>query len=213
MKNILLFLSTLVLGIALMGGLFFTKSLNNKPQLANKPISFSIKTPPSESVNGKITSFSQELSLQERGATDASKLESPESIKQGERIVTDNKGNAVIEFDKILTLKVSSNTDLDIIQTLPQNFVFAQNEGTVLYEKLGNIPVSIRALHLLIDQGSGNVKVNIDKENGKVTVDILKGTVTLAFNNLELKSILLTVSEGKKIIFDDSKRKTEINDF
>lgn len=195
-----------------MGGLFFINSLNNKPLLANKPISFSIKTPPGESVNGKITSFSQELSLQERGATDASKLVFPESIKQGERIVTGNKGNAVIEFDNILTLKVSSNTDLDIIQTLPQNFVFSQNEGSVGYERVGEIPVSIRALHLLIDQDQGSIIVDVDQENKKITINILKGTITLAFNNLELKSILLTVNEGKKVIFDDTKRKTEIND-
>lgn len=211
MKNVLLFFLAIVVGAAVMFGVQ-TLMAKNKLKLDaryEKSSSFSPDKAPSESLIGKLLALSGEVEWQSRTATEAAKISSNREIKQGEILKT-TTGSATVQFENNAKIIISPNSELDIIQTLPSNLVFMQNKGTVKYNRIGEVPISIRVMHLLIDQGVGDILVGINPENEIISIDVKDGKVTAAFNDLDYNSKVLEVTNGKKLIFNDRTRNAEV---
>lgn len=171
---------------------------------------FSVEEAPSESIRGTITQMSGVVQLESRVATQSSIISSPKEIQQGEEIQTQVNGNVNIEFPNMASLKVSPQTQIDFIQTLPANFVVSLASGSAEFTKLSNIPVTVRAMHLLIKQNVGVLAVGVDQTNGLVNLTIILGSATVAFNDTSLNSHVLDFHSGQKVIFNDLTRQFSI---
>lgn len=202
------FLAFLVLGI-----IIYTIIIQNISPITNstslifpKPSPFKIDNAPSDSLKGKITSFSGKVGWESRTATEPAELTSPVTIQQGEKIVTDKDGKASLEFNNTCKLEIDPETEINTIQTLPANIVFQQNSGSATYIKTGTFPVSIRILHLLVQQNEGILIISLDKHKQIITIEVVKGNINTAFNNLNNVSRIATINEGEKYIFNDNTR-------
>ena len=210
MKDLLLFVAAICAGLFLIVG-YFTfigkSGVINVPSLRTifRASNFSLEKAPSESLIGKIASMSGDVQWQSRIATDSARLESPINIQQGENLSTKEKSSAVILFDGNLEVELSEKSEVGFAQTLPANIVIAQGSGTVEYKKVGVIPVSIRILHLLIEN-EGDVKVSLDDQQPLVTLEIVTGSVKLSFNDINNVTSVTVLSAGKKLIFNDDTR-------
>jgi len=168
---------------------------------------FSLAKAPSDSVTGTISSLTQTVKWESRTATQAAPLSIPyPSIEQGELLITDKNGEATINFPTIGSVMLFPKTTLSFIQTLPLNFVVEQPEGEALYTKTGTVPISVRSLHLLINQNSGIMDVYVDKDLERVRVGMEQGTATVAYNDTDYTSHIVTVAEGTVFSFDDNTR-------
>ena len=211
MKNLLLFVGAVIVGIMIMFGVQSLKVKNN-PKLDaqfTKASSFSSDKVPTDSLAGNIVTLSGEVAWQSREATTPAKISSVRPIQQGEVLKTAT-GSATVNFENSAKLIISPNSEIEFAQTLPANFVFVQNMGTIEYNRLGKIPLSVRVMHLLIEQDLGDIMVSLDKDKRTVTVDVNNGKITAVFNDLEYNSKLFHVSEGQKLIFDDKTREAEV---
>ena len=75
-----------------------------------------------------------------------------------------------MDFPQAVTITASSNTQINFIQTLPANFVVEQKKGLSMYDKSGDIPVSVRALDLLINIEKGTCTISVDKDTSDIIV-------------------------------------------
>ena len=167
---------------------------------------FSLQDAPSESLKGKLTITSDGVLRQDRVATESAKISDDITIGQGEKVETDEEGNALIEFTDTLDLTVFPNSSVDIIQTLPTNLVFSLNRGRTNFAKKGSNTISVRIKHLLT-QVEGNVDISLADDKPIISLRVISGSITLAYNNLNYETQSLKVSEGKTIEFNDSTRK------
>jgi hypothetical protein len=216
MKKILLFFTPLLITTGLIVGYFkFTQAVSTieLPRIPNISFSdlvklsrFSLEKAPTQSLVGKIISMNGEVLYEPRLATESAKISSLQEVQQGESLSTGKDGEINLIFDKAAEIKISPNTTIGIIQTLPADLVFSQKIGTIEYKKLGEIPVSIRSYHLLIEN-DGNIKVSIAEEKPIVTVEVIKGSAKFAYNNINNDTRYLEVSAGKKLIFNDDTRR------
>lgn len=213
MKNILLFLFSLSLGLGLMFVflMFFTSLKNQNPQLKKKIYeNFSIENAPTNSFQGTIATISGTVDWQSRIATQPATITQPQLVQQGENIFTKDDGMTILQFPGNNSLKMHPNSELDIIQTLPQSFVFVQNYGTIDYITSGTIPVSVRSLHLLVALSPGESSVQVDQILPVVTVAINSGSAQIGFNDLQYMSNVLSIPQGNKLIYNDATRKTSV---
>lgn len=216
MKSITLFLFSSLLGMGLI--LFYFRgyifpssiSLNREPQLASQTSQFSLEKAPSQSRAGNILSLSGSVFWQSRIATEPARLTASVAIQQGEKIMTYDNGNITIGFGNSLLVTVSPKTELDLIQTLPTNFVLWQDQGSATYTKTDTTPLAVRSLNLLTQIASGSANISVDKKDAIVIVKVNTGSVTVSYNNLKYVSQVETILAGKRLIFDDEKRTTQI---
>jgi len=208
-----LFLVAFILG--LIAAFFYSYWKTNKVTIApvtkktvQKKSSFSIEEPPKNSVKGTIESISGSVKWESRIATAPSEIIKPVKISQGEVLETSEDGEATIIFKDIASIVLSSESKLSIIQTLPANFVFDQKSGSVSYEKLGETPISVRALHMLTKINSGKITLSIDSETGEITIDAKKGSAQIGFNNIDNVSTVVDIEKGEKLIYNDETRET-----
>lgn len=213
-KNLVLFIISICFGFFLMiGYAFFTK----KPQVLPIPnlktifksSNFSLEKAPSEALKGKIISLAGDVLWQSRIATDSSKLDSVIEIQQGESLTTKEKSSASIVFDKNLEINLEEKSAIEFIQTLPANIVLFQKFGTVEYKKIGAIPVSIRVLHLLIEN-KGDILVFLDDQKSIVTVAAISGSAVFSYNDINNVTSVTTLPAGKKLIFNDYSRQAVV---
>ncbi len=212
LKKLLLFLIFFSLGVALVFVADFMVS-NNTIQKLNPAIKskFSIDNPPSDSLKGEISSLSGTVSFQPRSKDYATLINAPVEILQGEDLNTGGNGSATVIFDRIGEISLSENTQISFIQTLPQNFVISQKQGIATFQKTGNIPFSVRGLDLLINLESGKVSVNVDSDNSIITVDVLEGSVSAAFNDTDNLSNVITIESPRRYIFNNNTKKGRIS--
>jgi hypothetical protein len=212
MKNLIFFFPAVLIGFLIMLGiqsLFPTPSPVKQEESVTGPVvidTFSPKTPPSHSLTGKIDNIIGDVEWESRQATETAKIALTQDVHQGEKVKTAT-GSATIQFENIAKIIISPDTDLDIIQTLPNNLVFNQHQGLAEYNKLGDIPISVRIEHLLIDINSGDILVLHDKEKPIITLTVRDGAVTAAYNDLKLNSKVLNLKSGDRIIFHDDTRR------
>lgn len=213
MKYFILFLAFLVIGFTSVLGYRLITTRTNEPitNIINniKKPGFSIEEAPSESIRGNIKEMSGEIGWVSRTATEASKITNSQTLQQGEEIQTGENGNLTVEFPSEALIKILPKTQVDFVQTLPNDFVASIASGSATFTKISIIPVSIRAMHLLVRQNDGEVSVAIDSDKLLVNVNVLSGSIRVAYNDLNLDSQVVDFSTGKSFSFNDATRKIE----
>jgi hypothetical protein len=206
MKKLFLFLVSITTGAAVVIFGYLWDAPRNSQFL--KPFFpktlFSVENAPSQTLSGKIASMSGSVAWQSRTADYATLINSPVKLQQGEAISTYENGKATINFPAIGNMTFSPNTQVNFIQTLPANFVVEQKQGISTYTKNGNIPVSIRALDLLINLEEGNCTVSVDKDSANITVTVNSGSIKVAFNDINNNTNIVTINEGEQYLFNNN---------
>lgn len=214
MKNLLLFSCFLFLGL-LVVFLYKNYSLLEPTTKIQTPLAqttpFSLAIPPKASLKGRMISLTGIVDWQSREATIPAALSQKQPVLQGEEYWTKDTGRLNILFPNIVQLFINYDTHISFIQTLPTNFVMLQNRGEVTYTKLTpTTPVAIRVLGLLVAQQSGEAVISIDEEESLITITVKEGSVTIAFNDRETVSNVITVEKGYSYIFDNETREGEL---
>src|ERR1035437_8201592 len=208
LKNIFLLIVSIILGsLIIIGGFLWISPRNTQVIKIILPKSlFSIETAPTNSLVGEIASLSGKVAWQSRVAPVALLINSTVKLQQGEEIDTYNNGSANINFPTFGTIFLSPNTQVNFIQTLPENFVVNQKQGTAIYTKTGENPSSVIALDLLININSGESKILVDKDTAKITITVETGSLTVAFNDTDNNTNVITLNSGDEYIFNDNTR-------
>jgi hypothetical protein len=208
MRSPILFLIFFLIGV--LASLVYKTALTrpNQPvtgiiQTITRP-TFDIANPPPQSINGEIIQMSGDIFWQGRTATKESELKQKIMIKQGEMIRTGENASLSINFPNLTQIKIYPSSQIEVIQSLRENFVANLTTGQAEFTKTGVSPVSIRALHLLVNQNSGKLTITITES--KISLNITEGAVTLAYNDTFLKSHVLTLNSPNKISFNDKSR-------
>ncbi len=170
---------------------------------------FSLEKAPSETLVGSITQMSGEIKYEPRLATESARIEKPVNIQQGDILETGTDGSLTLNFKNVTEVLMDAETMVNVVQTLPANLVFWQTKGAAEYKKLSTSPVSVRALHLLIEPSS-EIKVSFDTEKPVITVTSITGKTTIAFNNLNIDTRVINLEEGSILTFNDATRRTSI---
>ncbi len=171
---------------------------------------FSIAVAPSESIRGNIKQMTGNVFWQSRTATESAFLTSLITLQQGEEIQTKENSSLIVEFPNVINIAILPKTQIDFVQTLPVEFVTSIASGSATFKKLSDIPVSVRSYHLLVKQNSGEVSMSIDTDNGITHLNIISGSVTLAYNDLDLTSHVANFTASQKINFNDATREIEV---
>lgn len=212
-KRVFLFFLSFVVGVIIMLAYGFTKlpqkNLQTKSVLS-VTTKFSFQNAPMNTLIGNISSMSGTVEWESRTATQPAILNAPRQIQQGEEIITQDSGRAVVRFVDVFSAAISSKTDLNFIQTLPADIVINQTRGTAEYTKTGNIPLSIRSFDLLININNGDTTITSDTKKRVITVSINSGSITVAYNDLQNISKVITVTEGKQFVFNNNARQAVI---
>ena len=204
MKLAVSFILSVLFGIGCMYIYFYI----TKPQIVLPPTinpqiksNYSLTNAPSTSLKGTIISLSGETKWESRTATQPAELSKPIELQQGEEIATGNTGKMAVQFPKGITMNLSANADVSLIQTLPQSIVFAQKSGVVSYAKTETSPLFIRSNNLLIELQTGTTSVSMTGDISTITVS--NGSITTAYNNVDTKSIVTPVNSGEQFIYNN----------
>lgn len=214
MRTVIIFLISITIGIALIyslkTGVRQTTYVRSPYPI---PISFSLDKAPSESIKGTIASLSGNVGWQSRTATETAQITKPQEIQQGEAIETKDNGKMTLQFENVFTSYLSQNTFLNIVQTLPTQFVIDQSKGKTDFEKLGQIPLTIRSYSLLIaiNDSDGDVEIETNEKRGIITTSVKKGSITVAYNDSKQETTrVLTIDEGNQYIFNNDTKKGNV---
>lgn len=170
---------------------------------------YSLEKAPSESLVGVVTEMNGLVRYESREATTSAEIKDPPNIQQGDKLLTGENANLLLQFKNVAEIKMDPNSVIGIIQTLPPSLIFSQSAGDIFYKKLSNDHLSVRAMHLLVET-DGEVKIVVDKANSIVKVVAIKGVPKIAYNNLNFDTRLFNLEEGKTLIFDDVSRSVVI---
>lgn len=205
-KNLLIFTFFTLLGF----GLIYTY-LSSNPQIKMVTLKeifngskFSLIDPPNLSLKADIVNLRGEIFWQSRVSETPVKLETLSYLQQGEGIETGDDGSLEVSFRDVLKIIINKNTKLDILQTLPANIVFSQGKGNVKYQKISNIPVSVRSGLLLIEV-LDQTEVNVSNDLVEVS-----GNAKIAYNNNINETKLREVPPGRKLVFNNQTLKVAV---
>lgn len=165
---------------------------------------FSLEQAPSKALKGTITSMIGSIEWQSRVATEPATLVAPVELQQGEQIMTGVNGGVSIDFPNAVSLVALPNTQLNFVQTLPDNVVILQTSGKSEYTSLGTSPITLRTFGLLSKLNDAKISVSIDDTDSLVTIGVLKGSITAAYNDTDFVSQVLTTQEGETLKFDSA---------
>ncbi|MDO8611026.1 MAG: hypothetical protein Q7R95_10905 [bacterium] len=214
MKKLLIFFIFLFIGIVL-GSIYYVwknNQTNSDIEQVKKEPRFSIETAPKNSEVGTIQSMSGTIKWGSRIAiaTEGAQITKPVPIQQGEELMSGEDGSAIIHYQSGLTISLSPNSHISFIQMLSTNFVLNQLKGTIEYEKNSPIPLGIRSLHLLMQMDNGDIQIVTDEKIGLIEITVKRGSVRIAFNDLQNISNVVSLSQGDQYLFDDKKRQGNI---
>ncbi len=171
---------------------------------------FSLEKAPTQSLVGNITNLEGTILFESRLATESAKIIKPQEIQQGEELATLGDGKLTLDFKDVAQINMAENSDLSVVQTLPSNLVFRQKLGSVEYKKLGQIPLSVRVGHLLIDTNA-TTNVSFTADSPITTVTQINGIALIAYNDLENNSNVINLLAGQTLTFNEAKRDSKIN--
>jgi len=208
MKYLNLFLLFIIIGIISSFGYSFWK--NNKTNVITTIFPdeerFSIEPPPKQSKIGTVEKISGQIFWESRIATKPAEIKQIKKVQQGESLATGIDGQVTINFSESASLLLLPESDVEFVQTLPANFVFRHKKGEIKYIKNGSIPISIRALHLLVSINDGEITLDINPDTHIISLTVNKGSVKIAYNDLRYNTQTLEIKEGQKFIFSDDDR-------
>jgi hypothetical protein len=101
-------------------------------------------------------------------------------------------------------------TNINLEQTLPDNFVFSQSTGSVQYTNATDKALGVRSHHILVQTNKGSFTLTVKEDSPFINVNVKEGTAEAAFNDTENVSQLVTIPAGKELFFDDDKRTVEL---
>jgi hypothetical protein len=180
--------------------------------VVTKKIPFSLDDAPSQSLKGSIDALSGDTTYISRTATEPASLASDHVVQQGEVFETGDSGSIRLSLSDQTQALLASNTSLSLVQSLPENIVFEQSSGSVTYAKTSTDPLSVTSLHLVtLLKDSGSMRVTIGSDLGIVTVRVIKGSASVAYNSLDAVANKTEVSEDQSYSFNDSLRTGELN--
>jgi hypothetical protein len=203
MKNIVIFALYLALGIFMFFVYKEVGIIMNTQRLTSPlpEIPFSLNFAPSETLKGNIISLSGDVKWQSRTATQASQITHKIEIQQGEDILTGKDGTISILIPEKLNINLGPESEINFIQTLPENILIEQKSGIALYENPKKQNVTVRISGLIVKLNSGNTKVTTDPKSDYVTIDV-DGNITASYNDLNIISRIVSVAQNKRLIFD-----------
>lgn len=214
MKNLFLILLSVIVGGAITALYLEYRVIESPQPIVQKEVKptapFSLVSPPSDSLTGKIMSREGSLLWESRMATAPAELTGTTTLSQGERIVTEEDSEATLEFERFGKIVMSQDSDLSFPQTLPTDFVVNQRKGDITYELSGEVPLSIRARNSLITKDSGKIRIEITEDESVILVSTLEGTAKIGFNDTENVSQVFTLREGQVYEYNSDER-TAIN--
>lgn len=205
-KNILIFIFFFVISTFIVYEILNSQNITTLHiSLFEPKTQFSIQNAPSQSLKGKTINLSGAVSYQSRAANFGLSITTQTDIVQGDSLSTLGNGKALVIFGKIGNVSLLPNTQVNFIQTLPQNFVVQQTEGLSIYQRAGKIPFTVRAFDLIVDlSDNSSVSIGVDKDKSIVTIDIQKGIANLAFTDLNNVSNVVNLTQGEKAIFNNN---------
>ena len=206
MKMLLLLVIFFLFGLAISLSFLYWNRQVTDSQSVNSAITtkFSLENAPSNSLRGTIATMSGTISWLSRTGSKPIKLIKPRTIQQGEALGTGADGKAVVTIQNDAALELSPNAHLALIQLLPQNFVFLQDKGSILYENSIKVPISVRNYDLLTVMTKGVMTVLVDATKKTVTVAVEKGTVQEGFEDTQNNSTVISVATGQTFVFDET---------
>ncbi|MFA6005699.1 MAG: hypothetical protein WC775_04410 [Patescibacteria group bacterium] len=196
--------------VAFFVSLFSGLNLISQPTVVPTPfVPYSISTPPKESARGTITDLSGEVLWQSRSATDGAVITRPQMVKQGEELQTRN-GTVDVEFRDMAIVKLSAESHVNFVQTLPASFVVQQRSGNATYVRLGATPLSVRVRGMLVEMSEGTATITVNPDRPIVSVEAVSGEATVGFNNLYVVSQVIKIPEGNILYYNDETRETDL---
>ncbi|MCL4364449.1 hypothetical protein M1328_04400 [Patescibacteria group bacterium] len=210
MKNFLLFMTSLAIGVLIALGYFaYAKSKPAGSMPKPTVLDFSVDIPPKDSLKGNVSQLSGDVFWESRSATSPALIKNLKAVQQGESLQTSDNGKIALEFPGAAAINMANNSMLSIIQTLPANLVFEQMSGKISFEKTGQPPLSARVFHLLVSI-DGTATIDINKTNQRVTVTDNRGDSTLGFEDINNVSQVIKLTAGQQYVFDDESRSGEV---
>jgi hypothetical protein len=212
MKYLGFFILSFLIGLVVTFGYVMLRASHSQQksnvQKPNPTSSFSIESPPLESLKGSIASRSGTLLWESRIATEPSELKDNRELKQGEQLITQDKSNVTVNFNQVGEIFLAENTVLSFIQTRPIDFVVEQKKGVVTYTVNGSTPISVRIRNALITKTSGIMQITIREGDSVIVISTIKGTAQIGFNDLDLISRVFTLREGQIYEYNSDERTT-----
>jgi hypothetical protein len=211
-KNLYLFFIFLFIGIGIAFGYSVWKKekVTIVQKISPQEEKFSIESPPKQSQKGVVASMSGQILWQSRIAAEPAEIKDLKQVQQAELLATGKESNISINFKDVVTITLSSESEIEFVQTLPINFVFRQNKGEINYLKKGMIPLSIRSFHLLMTFSDGEYLLNTNFDDHTLELTVKKGLVKAAYNNIQYETQTADIKEGEKFIFEDDSRTGKI---
>lgn len=220
-KSFLIFLIFLLLGASLIVIFFgrkekkvrnllspiLTPILSSQQEASTSSLNFSLENSPINAVRGAITELKGSVLWKSRTVTESAALSPSTQIQQGEEVETKEAGSLTIEFGEGRSIQIFPKSGLNIVQTLPDNLVFQQTEGAVIYKNSSGSPLAIRSLGLLTQFTAGEAKIAINKKTSTITVEANKGTLNSAYNDLKYVTRVVLVNEGRTFTFNNIKKR------
>lgn len=218
MKFWLLFITSLIIGISFSTGyLAWTAAKIPKSEIQkfeqnttkNEP--FSLLSPPKASLAGKITAITGEVSWESRIATEAAGITKEQPIQQGELVVTGASSAARLVFPAIGEISIGSLSEISTTQTLPESFVLEQTQGSARYSITSDKTISVRSYRILFVLTQGDAVITLDSDKRFITVSVIKGSATAAYNDPDAISTVQNIYPGESFTFDNEERSGVFN--
>ena len=160
--------------------------------------------PPTLALTGKVEQITREVKKRSREDKDFREIKTGEKIIQGEILSTGEKARVEVVFPGFVKLKIQPNSEIGFSDLIAEEFLLSQRNGSVTYEFIDSKnTLSVRSLHLLSAIQTGITQINVESQQGRVTLENISGKTKIAYVNSENKTQVLELTKGKTI-FDDT---------
>ncbi len=203
MKKYFILIALFLVGLGTALGIRVIYNQSKEITFVPKNVSYQID-PPLQASSGEIISLSGDVKKFSRTSIDFETTKLSEKVLLGEKIATGEDGKATVEFKDLVKITFAPKSEAAFVETIPSQFSVRQANGVVTYESKEK-PIFIRSMHMLLSL-TGSARVNVDKDNSKITVDILSGTATIGMKDNDNKTNRWDLKMGQRAIIDDESR-------
>lgn len=197
-----------LLGLGGVSGVRVLYIHNKESSFVPKAASYQID-PPSQASKGEITNLSGDVKKFSRTSIDFESTKIGEKVLLGEKIATGEDGKTVVEFNNLAKITFASKSEAAFVETIPSQFSIRQTNGVITYEGKDK-PIFVRSMHMLLSL-TGQARVNVEKDNGKITVDLLSGKATIGMKDNDNQTNKWDLKKGQRVFIDDEARSLSIS--
>lgn len=195
----LLGLST-VLGFQYLRSKQTSKPVITTQESASTPQPTFALLPPAQAISGMITATSGHVEKLSRTDNDYKEATTGARILTGESVATKENSSATATVEGFLNTLMGQNAELVFANLFPTNFVLQQKNGKIDY--LAIKPISVRALHVLVEINPGETVINVIDTDMSVTVK--KGSVKFALVDNNNNTGVWNLKSGERANIDDT---------